>query len=163
MAPLPAVFGQLPIQNVPAGEVVIEQGTHTGRLFILIQGRVEVVKDGKSVATSTQAGDIFGDISALLNIPHTTSVRAVSDSSFHIVPDARAFLEQNPAVCMHLCELLARRLISVNDYLVNLKEQYAGHDHLGMVDDVLDRLMHRHPRTRVAPRSSTVNIPEIPG
>jgi CRP-like cAMP-binding protein len=161
MAPSLEVFLNLPVQNVSAGESVIEQGTTTGRLFILIEGKVEIVKDGKTVAASGQPGDIFGDISALLNIPHTTSVRAVRDSSFHVVTEARPFLEQNPVVCMHLCELLARRLVSVTDYLVNLKHQFTGHDHLGMVDEVLDSLIHRHPRTRIASRSSTVNLPEI--
>ena len=155
-------FRELPVLEVPAGASLIEQGTHTGRLFILIKGKVEVVKDGKTVASSAQPGDLWGDLSALLGVPHTTSVIAVSDSTFHVATDARQFLEQNPRVCMHLCELLARRLVSVTDYLVNLKEQYAGHDHLGMVDDVLDKLIHRHPRPRVAPRSSTINCADIP-
>jgi len=161
MAPNLQALQKLPVEKIAAGECVIEQGTRTGRLFILIEGKVEIVKDGKTVAASGQAGDIFGDISALLDVPHTTSVRAVSDCSFHIVDDPRLFLEENPAVCVHLCELLARRLVSVTEYLVTLKDQYAGHDHIGMVDEVLDKLIHRHPRKRVAPRSSTINSAEI--
>ena len=151
------LFHDLPIQNFSAGEVVIDQGTNTKRLFILVEGKVEIVKDEKSVAASGQPGDIFGDLSALLDVPHTTSVRAVRDSKFYVVADAHSYVEQNPAVCMHLCELLARRLVSVTDYLVNLKQQYAGHDHLGMVDEVLEKLIHRHPRQRIAPRSATVS------
>ena len=154
------IFRDLPVQSVPAGDTVIDQGTRTGRLFVLISGKVEIVKDGKSVATCGQQGDIFGDLSALLDVPHTTSVRAVVDSKFYLIADARPFLEQHPAVCMHLCELLARRLVSVTDYLVNLKQQFAGHDHIGMVDEVLDKLIHRHPRQRIAPRPSTAEIPD---
>lgn len=154
------IFRDLPVRNVAAGENVIDQGTSTGHLFILIEGKVEIVKDEKSVATSGQPGDIFGDLSALLGIPHTTAVRAMTDSRFYVVEEARPFLEKNPPVCMHLCELLGRRLVSVTAYLVNLKEQYAGHDHLGMVDDVLDKLIHRHPRARIAPRQSTTEIPD---
>jgi hypothetical protein len=30
--------------------------------------------------------------------------------------------------------------------LADVKQQYEGHDHLGMVDDVLDTLMHHQPR-----------------
>ncbi len=162
MAPFLEAFRGLPVQKMAVGESVIEQGTTTGRLFILIEGKVEIVKDGKTVAASGQPGDIFGDLSALLNVPHTTSVRAVRDSSFHVVTEARPFLEQNPAVCVHLCELLAQRLVSATCYLANLKQQFAGHDHIGMVDEVLDTLVHRHPRKRIAPRSSTINITEIP-
>jgi hypothetical protein len=53
---------------------------------------------------------------------------------------------------MYLCELLAQRLISVTDYLVTLKQQYEGHDHLAIVDQVLERLIHRHPRQRAPGR-----------
>jgi hypothetical protein len=48
-----------------------------------------------------------------------------------------------------VARLLARRLDSLNKYLVDVKAQYEGHDHLGMVDEVLEALMHRHPRPRV--------------
>jgi CRP/FNR family cyclic AMP-dependent transcriptional regulator len=152
----------LPVLNVAAGEIVIEEGTSTGCLFILIEGKMEIIKNGEKVAVSGQPGDIFGDLSALLDLPHTTSVRAVRDSKFYLVTEARSFLEKNPLVCMHLCELLASRLVSVTAYLADLKHQFAGHDHIGMVDEVLDRLINRHPRARIAPRSSTVQLPEIP-
>jgi CRP-like cAMP-binding protein len=151
-------FQHLPVLNVAAGEIVIDQDSSTGKLFVLIEGRVEIVKNGESVAASGQSGDIFGDISALLTLPHTTTVRAVRDSKFYVINEARHFLEQNPAVCMHLCELLARRLVSVTEYLADLKHQFAGHDHIGMVDEVLDRLIHRHPRVRVAPKQSSIDL-----
>jgi CRP-like cAMP-binding protein len=162
MASFLETLRELPALNIAAGETVIEQGTNTGCLFILIEGKVEVIKNGEKVAVSNQPGDIFGDLSALLNLPHTTSVRAVAASKFYLVSEARKFLEQNPLVCMHLCELLASRLVSVTAYLADLKQQFAGHDHIGMVDEVLDRLINRHPRTRIASRSSTVELPEIP-
>jgi CRP/FNR family transcriptional regulator, cyclic AMP receptor protein len=154
------IFHHLPVRDIAAGETLIEQGSRTGHLFVLMEGKVEVVKNGETVATSSQPGDIFGDMSALLDLPHTTSVRAVRYSRFYVVAEARAFLEQNPLVCMHLCELLASRLVSVTAYLADLKHQFAGHDHIGMVDEVLDRLIHRHPRVRVAPPASTIQIPD---
>lgn len=60
---------------------------------------------------------------------------------------------------LHLCHLLARRLNAVNQYLVDLKQQFAGHDHLGMVDGMLDLLMHRQPRERTAPPPSSLQDP----
>lgn len=140
---------------------MFEQAERTGLLFVLVEGAVEVIKDGVSVATTSEPGAIFGDLSALLGGSHTATVRAVRASSFHVVMNPREFLEQNPPACLHLCELLARRLDAVNKYLVNVKQQFAGHDHLGMVDGVLDTLMHRHPRQRVAPRESTLRDPEV--
>ena len=150
-----------PVREFAAGETVIDQGDQTGLLYVLAEGAVEVTKDDVSVATSSEAGAIFGDLSALLGVPHTAMVRATKPSRFHVVTNARAFLKQHPELCVHLCELLARRLDAVNKYLVDVKQQFAGHDHLGMVDQVLDTLMHRQPRKRVVPRASTLRDPEV--
>ena len=152
-----------PVQHFAEGELVLEQGESTGRLYVLIQGTVEVVKDGVKVAKVNEPGSIFGDLSALLGVPHTAAVRVVKSSSFHVVADPRECLEQNPAVSLHLCQLLARRLDAVNKYLVDVKQQFEGHDHLAMVDGMLDTLMHRQPRERVAPKASTLRDPEITG
>ena len=88
-------------------------------------------------------------------------MRTLTPFSFYVVADARDFLERHPAVNLHLCKLLARRLDAVNKYLVNLKQQFAGHDHLSMVDGMLDMLMHRQPRERVLPARSTLRDPEV--
>jgi CRP-like cAMP-binding protein len=150
-----------PARHFATGEVVIEQGTTTGLIFFLKEGAVEVIKDGVTVATAAEPGAIFGDLSALLGAPHTATVRASQPCIFHIVSDSHAFLERNPQVALHLCQLLARRLDAVNKYLVDVKQQFAGDAHLGMVDDVLDTLMHRQPRKRVRPRESTIRGGEI--
>jgi CRP-like cAMP-binding protein len=146
-----------PVQKVSAGEYVFEQGSRSELLFVLIEGKVEVLKEGEMVAEVSQPGDVLGDVSVLLHTSHTNSVRAVRDSSFHVVSDPRPFLERNPAVALHLCELLARRLVAATEYLMSLKHQFAGNDHLELADEVLNTLMHRHPRRRIPPRSTTVN------
>jgi CRP-like cAMP-binding protein len=149
------------VRSFEPGELVLEQGARTGLLFVLIEGTLEVVKDEVTVATTSEPGAIFGDLSALLDVPHTAAVRAVEVSRLHVIPDAKLFLQQNPPVCLHLCELLARRLDSMTKYLVDVKRQFMGHDHLGMVDGILETLLHRQPKRRVAPRSSTLRDPEI--
>ena len=161
MSAILTLLREHPVQQFAAGETVLRQGDQTGLLYILIEGAVEVIKDDVIVAAVSEPGAIFGDLSALLGVPHTAAVRAVRASVFHAVPNPRAFLEQSPLVCLHLCELLARRLDAVNKYLVDVKQQFAGHDHLGMVDGILDTLMHRQPRPRVAPRESTIRGPEV--
>lgn len=150
-----------PVRKFEAGEVVMAQGDRTGLLLILIEGTVEVVKDDVTVATTSKPGAVFGDLSALLYVPHTASVRALKPSSFYVVENARAFLEQKPAVCLHVCELLARRLDALNTYLVDVKHQFQGHDHIGMLDGVIDTLMHRQPKQRIAPKESTIRDPEV--
>jgi CRP-like cAMP-binding protein len=149
-----------PVREFAAGEVVLGQGESTGLLLILIEGSVEVVKEDVTVAKVSDSGAVFGDLSALLGVPHTAAVRALTPCRFHVVDNPREFLQQSPAVCLHLCELLARRLDSVNKYLVDVKHQFEGHDHIGMVDSVLDTLMHRQPKARVVPRKSSLQVSE---
>ena len=50
---------------------------------------------------------------------------------------------------MHVSEVLARRLDALNKYLVDVKQQFEGDDHLSMVDEVLEVLMNRQRRPPV--------------
>ena len=151
------------IRQFAAGDVVIAQGDRTGNLYFLIEGSVEVVKDDVPVAVASEPGVVFGEMAALLGGEHTATVRAVTASSFHVVGDPRGFFQESPAMCLHVCELLARRLDSLNKYLVDVKHQFEEHDHIGMVDEVLEALLHRQPRARVRPRESTIRQGELPG
>ncbi len=157
---LEALRGQ-PVRPVAEGEALLTQGGAGRVLFVLVEGAVEVAKDGVVVARCADAGAVFGDLSVLLDIPHTATVRAIRPSRIIVVEEPRAFLESHPAACLQLCELLARRLDGVNKYLVDVKRQFEGHDHLDLVDGVLDTLMHRQPRKRIAPRDTTLRDPEI--
>ena len=150
-----------PVQRFSAGEHVLTQGVNTGHLYFLIEGTVEVVKDGVAVAKANEAGSIFGDLSALMHVPHTATVRAVTPVSFQVVHDPADFLEKNPSISLHLCRLLARRLDAMNKYLVDVKQQFTGHDHLAILDSMLDTLMHRQPRERQRPKASTLRDPEV--
>lgn len=154
-------FRDQPEKAFEAGETVLAQGERTGLLLVLIEGSVEVVKDDVKVAMTSESGAVFGDLSALLDAPHTASVRTVKPSRFYVISDARAFLQQSPDVCLHVCVLLAQRLDALNKYLVDVKHQFQGHDHIGILDGVLDLLMHRHPRQRVPPSDSTVRSTEV--
>jgi CRP-like cAMP-binding protein len=149
------------VRRFDAGQVVLQQGEVTGRLYFLIEGAVEVVKDDVVVATAAQPGVVFGEMSVLLGGGHTATVRASRPSAFHIVEDPREFFRTEPAACLFVCELLARRLDSLNRYLVDVKHQFEGHDHIGMVDEVMETLMHRQPRGRVRPSESTARQGEL--
>jgi CRP/FNR family transcriptional regulator, cyclic AMP receptor protein len=150
------------VRHFDTGQVVIDQGGRTNLLFFLIEGAVEVVKDGVTVATSSQSGAVFGELSALLGGNHTATVRALEPSAFRVVRNPREFLQTSPIVCLHVCELVARRLDALNKYLVNVKQQFEGHEHLGMVDSVLETLMHRHPVSRVKPNESQIRQTDSP-
>jgi CRP-like cAMP-binding protein len=118
-------------------------------LFFLIDGEVEVYKGEVPLASTSEPGSVFGEMFALLGTSHRASVRAVEPSSFYVVEDGRGFLQDHPVISMHVSELLARRLDALNKYLVDVRQQFEGHDHLGMIDEVLEVLMHRQRRPPV--------------
>ncbi len=148
MSTLLNLVGKYPVQRFAAGEVVLEQRHDSGRMYVLIEGEVEVFREGVRIAKASTPGAVFGEMAALLGGAHTATVRTLKASSFAVVDDPRAFLAGSAEASLQVAELLARRLDSLNKYLVDVKRQYVGHDHLGMVDQVLEALMHRHPRAR---------------
>jgi CRP-like cAMP-binding protein len=150
------------VRRFASGDVVVRQGETTGHLLFLIEGAVEVLKDDVPVARTAEPGVVFGEMAAMLGGAHTATVRATSACAFYLVENPREFLKASPLVCLHVCELLARRLDALNKYLVDVKHQFEGHDHIGMVDEVLETLLHRHPRPRVRPSESTIRHGELP-
>ena len=84
-------FATLPTASFHAGETVFLAGSRTGRLLILKKGAVVVIKDGVEIAKVSEPGAVFGELSILLDHPHTADVRALQS------PDAnnanRALIE----------------------------------------------------------------------
>jgi CRP-like cAMP-binding protein len=130
-----------------AGGIVIEQGEWSDELLVLVSGEVEILRDGVRVARAAEPGVVFGEMSMLLGGAATATVRALVPAVFSVIEKPREFLVGNPELGLYVAELLARRLDSLNRYLIDVKRQYGGHDHIGMVDEVLESLMHR-PRSR---------------
>ncbi len=133
----------LPIATCEPGAVLLQEGTTSGRLYVLVEGSVEVLKDGFQINIVSDRGAIFGDMSALLDIPHMATVRALTACSFHVAEGGDAFLQSHQDIAYLLAKLLAQRLHGVTGYLVDLKKQFEDQDnHLGMVDDILETLLH---------------------
>ena len=142
-----ALLQTLPLVSIDAGQVVIEEGGPLQGIFFLERGEVEVLKGGVMIAEVSEAGAVFGEMSWLLDIQPTATVRAIGPCKFRHVDDPGAFFSRNPGVALDVARMLARRLDSLNRYLVNIKEQFKDRaDHLGIVDEVLDALVHKHPR-----------------
>src|SRR5271170_4935693 len=134
------------IQNFDAGGTVIEQGTTGGPMFVIIEGEIEVLKDKVRVAKISEPGAVFGEMHVLSGSPHSVTIRTLKPSSFAIIENPHQFLASSAEASLCVAEMLAARLDTMNKYLVDVKQQYDGHDHLGMVDDVLNTLVHHHPR-----------------
>jgi CRP/FNR family transcriptional regulator, cyclic AMP receptor protein len=140
-------------REVAAGTLVLHEGSKTGHLFVLLEGRLEVVKGDSIVAVVSEPGAMFGEMSVLLDQPHTATVRAASDSVVCEFDDAAAFLRDQPAVALLIARLLAQRLNVATTYLADLMHQYGGHgNHLSMVGELLQSMINLPP-SQVSPGS----------
>jgi CRP/FNR family cyclic AMP-dependent transcriptional regulator len=130
-------------QEVPVGAVLIAEGMRSGRLYVLAEGSIEVVRGETQVAVVSEPGSFFGEMSVLLDLPHTATVRALSAATVYAFDDAETFLRSDPEIALLVARMLAQRLNAATTYLVDIKRQYAGNgNHLGMVSDVLASLIH---------------------
>jgi hypothetical protein len=71
-----------PLATYQAGECVLTAGSKTGRLLIV------VVREGVQIAKVTEPGAVFGELSMLLDQPHTADLRALEASWFHVADAA---------------------------------------------------------------------------
>ena len=148
-------------RSMSAGTLIIQEGGTTGHLYVLIEGRLEVIKGDTVVAAITEPGAVLGEMSVLLHQPHTATVRAASDSTVYEFEDAASFLRDQPAVALLIARLLAQRLNVATTYLADIKRQYASHgNHLAMVGDILQSMINL-PQTQVSPGSDRQSDPRM--
>ena len=148
-------------RKVSPGDLVVHEGGRTGHLYVLIEGRLEVVKGDTVVASITEPGAVVGEMSVLLDQPHTATVRAAADSTIYEFSDAASCLREQPELALLIARLLAQRLNVANTYLVDIKRQYAGHgNHLAMVGDILQSMINLSP-TQVSPGSDRQSDPRM--
>jgi CRP-like cAMP-binding protein len=130
-----------------AGHVLIAEGRAVQGIYFLEDGELEIFKEGVLVAEIHDPGAVIGEMSWLLNSTPTATVQACTRCTLRHVANPAEFLRHHPAVALHIAVLLARRLDSLNRYLVEIKNQFRDRsDHLGMLDEVLSSLMNKHPR-----------------
>lgn len=133
-----------PIKEFAPGEFLLEEGKSGRSLFVLVEGKVAVMRGPVEVARIAEAGALFGEMSVLLSRPYTANVVAKSKVRAYMVENAAEFLSSSPAVALHCARLLAQRLSDATTYLADFKAQFADRsDHFGMVDEILDSLINQ--------------------
>ena len=134
----------LPEKDFESGQTILNEGEKSGLIYILIEGKVEILKRDQKITSVNEPGSILGEISALLDIPHMATVKTVVPCRFYKVENQSDFLKNNTEICYPLAVMLARRLHSVTNYLTDIKEQFKDkNDHFGIMDEILDTLVNQ--------------------
>ena len=97
--------------TVPAGKVLVEEGTTGHEFFLIVDGTARVTRNGKKVAT-LGPGSYFGELALLDRKPRSASV--VSDTELTVlVLSQREFygvLDSVPTIDRKLLSAMATRL-----------------------------------------------------
>ena len=97
--------------HVEAGRTIMTQGDLGQELAVVIEGQVEVVKDGTPIAT-LGPGSYFGEIALLDSLTRTASVIAVTDVVLEVI-DRRGLntlLDDVPSIARSLLAGVSQRL-----------------------------------------------------
>ena len=129
-------------QSFKPGQILIREGGAEGKLFVLIDGQVEVLRKDTQVSYIDEPGSIFGEMSVLLDMPYSATVKALSELRAYVIDDAIGFLASKPEIAIYVASLLDRRLYYTTSYLVDLQQQAAGkRQDLDLVDQILASLV----------------------
>ena len=148
----------LPARSIPAGEVLLAEGERAAHMLVLLSGQVVIEHGGVAFARINTPGAVFGEMSAVLDQPASATVRAVDDLQVRVIHDPMEFLSSRPGAALAVLRTTASRLDGLTHYLVDVKQQFADEEgHLGMVDRVIDHLVHHQGPTA---RTGSARDPE---
>jgi CRP/FNR family cyclic AMP-dependent transcriptional regulator len=108
---------------IAPGMSLIEQGGKTGQLYVLKEGQLEVVRDGKHVSTIKTPGAVVGEMSVLLDTPQSATVRAITEVEYFVIDNAIDILNTHPDWLLQIARLLAQRVNATTALLTRDKSE----------------------------------------
>jgi CRP/FNR family transcriptional regulator, cyclic AMP receptor protein len=143
MASMLELAAHLPELDLQPGDQLCAEGGRSGSIWVLVEGRLSVMKSDVQVNVIDQPGAIIGEVAVLLGTGNSATVVAETPTRVRYAQDGDAFLHTHPEISTFVARGLADRLNFVTTYLADLKHQYGDAPGLAMVGDVLSRLAAR--------------------
>jgi CRP/FNR family transcriptional regulator, cyclic AMP receptor protein len=141
------ICSNLEIVTFTQGAELLEEGRTTNLIYILIEGRLQIFKNTIPVAVITEPGAVVGEMSVLLDIPHTALVKAATEVKVYRIDNGADYFKSNAELSWYIAKVLAQRLNAATTYLADLTKQYSGSgNHLEMVSEVLESLMNQQEK-----------------
>jgi CRP/FNR family cyclic AMP-dependent transcriptional regulator len=93
------------------GKTLIREGAPGREFFVLIDGTVEVSRDGRAIDTAGP-GDFFGEMALLTDEPRNATVTTTSDVDALILTarNFRTLVEHNPLIALKVMRAVADRV-----------------------------------------------------
>jgi CRP-like cAMP-binding protein len=102
--------------EVEPGKVLCREGEPAQEFFVIIDGEVEVTRNGERIRT-LGPGDFFGEIALLEDIPRTATVTAITPLRFFVLTRQSfwSMVESMPDVDRKILRALAKRALATSD------------------------------------------------
>lgn len=97
-------------------QVIAPEGEKAKNIFVLVDGSVGVFKENKKISVFKKPGEIFGELSMILNRPRTATLKALTDCSvLTIEGELDDLIKLYPDISKKLIKTLAERLAHTNE------------------------------------------------
>jgi CRP-like cAMP-binding protein len=111
------------IQTFHDGEVVVREGEETREMFIIREGRIEILKQvgGHEVRLAIlERGSFFGEMSLLEGLPRSATARAIGKTELVVLRPGSLLVQirRDPTFAFELLQQMSRRVRELNDKLV---------------------------------------------
>src|SRR5262249_55237465 len=94
------------------GATIVQEGEHGIAFFVIVSGHVDVVRGDGAVVNHLGAGDSFGELALLDDMPRQASVKAVDEVACLALPrlDFLDALRDQPEIAIQLLKAVAEML-----------------------------------------------------
>ena len=97
--------------DYPAGSTLVQEGDEFRKMFVLLEGRCTVYKHNVEVASFHEKGVCFGEMSMILNVTRTATVKAATDVKvYEFEVDIDTMLAKYPEMTKIILKTLAMRV-----------------------------------------------------
>jgi cAMP-dependent protein kinase regulator len=115
-ASLVLLVSRVSLRELPADTVVYREGDAADALYVIVEGAVEIVKEGPPRTSQAMLGegDFFGEIGLVSDTPRLSSAVALQDTQFLVIDRTLVseLCEAEPAFLKVLLRFLRYRLIA---------------------------------------------------
>jgi len=112
------------IQEYTEKQVIASEGDLEVGWYVLLKGRVGVLKHNKKIAEFSQHGIVFGELSGILNTPRTATLIALEPTKvIHFKTSLDNIIEHYPKMTKQIIISLAERLAKTTDNLITVIEK----------------------------------------
>ena len=147
------------VQTFDDGEVVVREGEETREMFIIREGRIEILKQvgGHEVRLAVlERGSFFGEMSLLEGLPRSATARAVGKTELVVLRPGSLLVQirRDPTFAFELLQQMSHRVRDLNDKLVLKVASAEVGNRLARATFLLSALAEYAPGTETQPEGS---------